>query len=128
MDSGSAKQTKSGTNKRKDTRFKPGQSGNPKGRPPVGKSLAETVRRIADEKDPRSGKSNIEAVILKMFEKAKAGSVAHAAFLTDRGWGKPPQPIEAGGPEGGPLEIIVRHIEGLGNPAAETARRAGDSS
>lgn len=93
--------------------FKPGQSGNPKGRPAIGKSLAEAVRRVGEEaceikSGPDRGISRLERAIRQLYREAGKGNAKAAAVILDRGWGKPPQPI-AGDPENGPLLIrIVR--------------------
>lgn len=95
----SAKQQGS-SGKRKPPPGKPwpkGVSGNPKGRPPVGQSLAEIVRKVGDEYDPKKRATRIEAVVRAMFKAAahpNLTGVKAAGWIADRGWGKTPQPIE----------------------------------
>lgn len=93
--------------------FKPGQSGNPKGRPAIGKSLAEAVRRVGEEpcevkSGPDRGISRIERAIRQLYREAGQGNSKAASVILDRGWGKPLQPV-AGDDDGGPIRIrIVR--------------------
>jgi Family of unknown function (DUF5681) len=71
------------------TSFKPGQSGNPKGRPRV---LAD-VQNAARE---HSGEA-IEtlAQIMRNPKAPAAARTSAACALLDRGYGKPPQTVEA---------------------------------
>lgn len=90
-----AKQPKSGQ-KRLATKgsFKPGQSGNPKGRPPLGLSAAEKFRAIGEEVvDAERGWTRLDLVIRRLYADAAGGKHGAAAILLDRGWGKPDQPI-----------------------------------
>ena len=73
------------------TRFKPGQSGNPKGRP-KGSSLKDITQRIANqavdhkwvrfrEFDPALTK--LEGVVTRLFERAQAGDVTAIKLALD---------------------------------------------
>ncbi len=90
-----AKQAVSGLKRTAGGRFPPGQSGNPKGRPPVGKSLAEVVRRIGEEPLTVGGQqwTRLEAVIRRLYQDAIAGKERSAELLFDRGFGRAVQPI-----------------------------------
>jgi hypothetical protein len=55
--------------------FKPGQSGNPNGRPPGTSGAAKLRAAIADD---------LEAIIEAMVERAKAGDTGAAKLLLDR--------------------------------------------
>jgi len=70
----------------KDHRFKPGQSGNPGGRP---KDFLSAAYRTLLE-DEEIAKAIAKAIV----KKAMRGSVAHAAELADRTEGKPRQSVE----------------------------------
>lgn len=58
-----------------DTRFKPGVSGNPNGRPRNTGPLGEIRKAIGDE---------IPAIVAKLVEQAKAGDVQSARVLIER--------------------------------------------
>jgi len=64
---------------RKDTRFKPGQSGNPKGR----KAGARSKTLLAFD---AIGKKETEAIIKAMVDKAKDGDATAARTILDRVW------------------------------------------
>jgi hypothetical protein len=77
--------------------WKPGQSGNPKGRPRTGLAAAELVRQMGDE--PFGKITRLQAMIERLFHVAIDGrdemaATRAATILLDRGWGKAPQPIE----------------------------------
>jgi hypothetical protein len=70
--------------------FKPGRSGNPKGRPKGAKNEATIIRSILDKKISvrEAGKSRkisvMEAMLLKYAEDALRGNTKSAAFLLNR--------------------------------------------
>ena len=63
----------------KATQFKPGQSGNPRGRPPGSLSLAEEARKLLDEMvETKSGGAKIprrRQLVRSMYAKAVQGNV-----------------------------------------------------
>lgn len=82
------------------TSFKPGQSGNPGGRPKIVGDLRELARVHTHE---------ALATLVRVAQDRKAppaAQVAAAEALLNRGYGKPVQAVEASGPEGG--EIVLR--------------------
>ena len=81
-------------------RFRPGQSGNPGGRP---KGVAE-VRELA-RKHTKAAIDKL-ALIMKKSESDQAAIMA-ATVLLDRGWGKPTRPI-SGDDEAPPVKIDAR--------------------
>lgn len=63
----------------KDTRFKPGQSGNPKGRPAGSRSKALIALDAL-------GEGEAEAIVKAMIEAAKSGDAVPARIILDRVW------------------------------------------
>ncbi len=93
------------------TRWKPGQSGNPGGRP---KEIAE-VRRLAREYTAEAIETLAE---IMADEKAPESSRIEAAnSLLDRGYGRPVQAVDLEVSE--PISGIVRRIV---DPLAESAQ------
>jgi alkylation response protein AidB-like acyl-CoA dehydrogenase len=73
------------------TRFRKGQSGNPKGRvklPDIRDALAKI---LADEKD---GYTALEATLMALRAKAVKGDIRAAEALLDRAFGRPKQAID----------------------------------
>lgn len=77
--------------------WKPGQSGNPGGRP---KGIGE-VMELARKQTPEA----IERLVFWMRSEFPAASIAAVQTLLDRAWGKPMQAVEATGRNGGPIQI-----------------------
>lgn len=87
------------------SRFKPGQSGNPGGRP-----KDHDIRALARSHTKTALETLIE--VAKSKKAPAAARVSASAALLDRGYGKPTQPVEGDGK----LEIIIRRIvEGAGS-------------
>jgi hypothetical protein len=79
------------------TQFKKGDPRcNRKGRPPVGESLAEIVRRIGVEKVSAGADkmTRIEGLCRVIYGRAFKGDIPAAKLIMERGWGAPVQPIE----------------------------------
>jgi hypothetical protein len=74
----------------KKTQFKPGQSGNPKGRPKGAKNESTILKNILNRKleireAGRARKISVmEAILLKFTEDALKGNTKSAAFLLNR--------------------------------------------
>jgi hypothetical protein len=74
----------------KQHRFKPGQSGNPKGRPKGAKNEASILREILEHQIPLQESGRIrkisvrQAILLKMADGALKGDTRKAAFVLDR--------------------------------------------
>lgn len=77
--------------------FKPGQSGNPNGRPRKSYALTDLLDSCWSQDDRIT-------IIKKAIEQAKAGDATARAWLFDRGYGKAVESIEMSGPDGGPVE------------------------
>jgi len=91
--------------------WKPGQSGNPKGRPKkeicipdilntIGKEIPDN--QILRNKFPQ--KTNLEIILQRVYHEALSGKPWAVQFIADRTEGKPRQPIEIDKPE--PITII----------------------
>lgn len=71
----------------KHTQFRPGQSGNRKGRVKGSKNLATIVKAIADKKFPgeENGKTvkmtRVQLMFIQQFNKAAKGDIAAAKFI-----------------------------------------------
>lgn len=81
--------------------FKPGQSGNPEGRPKTTKFVVELARQHTE-----AAINKLVALMNLDDEDSRATQVAAAKALLDRAWGTPPQSIQVTGDEGGPLRVV----------------------
>ena len=83
--------------------FKPGQSGNPGGRPK--KDMPAEIAYAIFQKDPQK-------IIQAFWKQLLKGNAKVYAILAERGWGKSPQSIAIGGADGGPpkMEVIIRDV------------------
>lgn len=67
------------TDETKDTKFKPGQSGNPRGKPAGARNkIAVALEAL--------GEADAEAIVKVMIEKAKGGDAIAARPILDRVW------------------------------------------
>ena len=130
---GQAQLTENGCNTEKNTKYpglrppwKPGQSGNPNGRPK--KPLTEAYKAILAKPIPdeiaaklkvKQGTTYAEVIALALAREAVKGKVAAAAELADRVEGRVPQPQEFSGPGGAPMQF-----ESLGSRAEVEAKIA----
>ncbi len=108
------------------TRWKPGQSGNPSGRPKK-LHITDALRAELERTGP-DGVPNDTAIARVLVEIARAGNLEAIREIADRTEGKARQRIEQSGPDGGPLpfeipetrEALERRIrELLGEPETE---------
>jgi hypothetical protein len=74
------------------TKFKKGQSGNPKGRPPKLPQLDKLLDSVLGEE--KDGMTAAEAILKALRLKAAKGDVRAAEVLLDRAYGKAKQPID----------------------------------
>jgi hypothetical protein len=77
----------------KQHEYKPGQSGNPAGRPKM-PDLSEAIAKILNEE--KDGKTALDAILAALRAKAAKGDVRAAQELLDRGFGKATQFIDFG--------------------------------
>ena len=99
----------------KEYLFKPGQSGNPKGRPPGVKNFStifeEALKKIAKATKTKEAQVEIDLVI-KAIAKARGGDYKFYKDIFDRVYGLPKQKMEIGGEGGLPFTIKVVKDEG----------------
>ena len=74
------------------TRFKKGQSGNPKGKPKM-PDLKEAMARSLGETN-KDGTTALDQIIEAMRRKAAQGDVKAAELLLARGFGKPRESVD----------------------------------
>jgi hypothetical protein len=76
------------------SRWQPGQSGNPKGRP-KGVTLSDALRRMLAEQAPgKSEQTYAEAIARALCKEAAKGNVLAAKEVADRTEGKPKQAVD----------------------------------
>lgn len=86
----------------KATQFKPGQSGNPNGRP-VGKTLTERVRDALESNPDRA-----EAIVQAGIRAAEEGDFQFWKYLFDRLEGTPAQNVKVEGNLTHHIKVIER--------------------
>jgi hypothetical protein len=84
------------------TRFQPGQSGNPGGRPKT-RVLAEMLASVGSEIDKKSGKTFFQLAAESLVENAFHGDVQAFKEFADRIDGRAAQPVELTGANGRPI-------------------------
>ena len=92
------------------TSFKPGQSGNPKGRPRKHKTLTDVLDKYLREKDGEISRRTILASRLwELTEKAIDPDTRLSAikYIYDRADGKPVESTQVSGPGGAPIGLQV---------------------
>jgi len=84
--------------------WKPGESGNPSGRPKR-KPITDAYIRLLNEPIPgdKEGRTFADALAQKILKEALNGKVPAASEITDRVEGKVTLPLS--GPDGGPIEV-----------------------
>lgn len=77
--------------------WKPGQSGNPKGRPPKDQTMTDALTLQAPK----------EQIAAKLIEMALEGNVAAIKYIYDRIDGAPRQALEVSGEQEKPVPLII---------------------
>jgi Family of unknown function (DUF5681) len=88
-------------------RYKPGESGNPSGRPRH-KEISKALRARLESQGPlpKHGRTGAEVLADKWFEQAKNGNVAALASLADRTEGRPSISVGINDGNAGLLELV----------------------
>ena len=74
---------------REKGQFKPGVSGNPKGRPPKVRTIPDILRKIGEEDGLKDGsKTKLDVVMTRVFGYALEGKPWAVQFIADRTEGK----------------------------------------
>ncbi len=79
------------------TPFKPGQSGNPSGRP----KIPDDIKKILKLQAPNA----LQKLLTLMESDDERIALVAANSILDRAWGKPVQATEHSGPDGEPIEV-----------------------
>ena len=74
--------------------WKPGESGNPNGRPKNENSLSNLLRKELEETDPDTGLANKEVIAKALVRLARGDNLAAIEKIFDRLEGKPAQTID----------------------------------
>lgn len=96
-----------------DTKFKKGQSGNPKGRPRKLPELKSLLDEVMGEEG--GGMSAMEAMLKRIRKKAIDGDLRAAELLLKYSYGMPKQSVELSDPAGNNpftgIEVIIKKPE-----------------
>lgn len=112
----------------KDSRFKPGQSGNPRGRPSGVKSLSDIVRKIVGQKVTitENGRARrvprLEAILLRAAGEASRGDARALRLilqLTERYGESAQSATERETMAAEDVAILRRYLGGLDEPSSE---------
>lgn len=98
----------------KNTRFKPGQSGNPKGRPKKELCVTDILREQSKIRDVQTEEGKItraEAIAKRLWLMAMEGDIAALKYIYDRLDGKPLQQVQADIESDNKMEIVIEHIK-----------------
>ena len=75
--------------------WKPGESGNPNGRPPKIRTIPDILHKIGDEEGTVDGSlTKLDVVLRKVFDYALEGKSWAVQFIADRTEGKPREYVE----------------------------------
>jgi hypothetical protein len=88
--------------------FPKGVSGNPKGRPRSGEALAEYIRELAGP-DGKVYVDKLHALAVEPHKDTRS-RLAAIDILLERGFGKPPQPIEHSGSIGSTVDMSTDDV------------------
>ncbi len=90
------------------TPWKPGQSGNPRGRPKK-RLIDQALEELLESNDAEAAR-DVAAALLK---RARKGDLRAIQLIAERTQGKPMRAVEISGPDGGALELDLMTDEEL---------------
>jgi hypothetical protein len=97
----------------KETQFKPGESGNPAGRPPS--ILSEAYKAVLAQAVPQDpeGRTYAQLIAIGQARSAVKGNTGAAKEIADRVEGKAKESIEISGKDGAPVEfnLNIRFVD-----------------
>lgn len=82
---------------KEDTQWKPGQSGNPNGRPPKAWTMSSLIEEALEDVEQETGKSYKSLVAKKLATMALSGDIQAIKEVNDRIDGRPHQSIKHSG-------------------------------
>jgi Family of unknown function (DUF5681) len=105
--------------------WRPGESGNPGGRP--AKPFAAALLRIVEKKlaNDAEGRALIDAIAQQLVAEASKGDLASIRELADRIEGTPARSVMLGGPDGGAIPFAYMPREENERRIAELLAMAG---
>lgn len=115
------------------TAFKPGQSGNPKGRSKKGETLTDILRQITEEKISEKGGDKVAiktALARKMVSMALGGDQSMLKYVYDRIDGFPTQAIQQQDEDGKPIiphKVVFEVVEAK-HENADSKAVSGDNN
>jgi hypothetical protein len=94
------------------TKFKKGQSGNPKGRPPL-RDIKEVLKDLLSQE--KNGTQLIDGLMSVVVNKALKGDLKAVDMLLSYSYGKATQRTEITGAEGEKIDFTINVVQGKEN-------------
>lgn len=94
------------------TKFKKGQSGNPKGRPPL-RDIKEVLKDLLGQE--KNGTQLIDGLMSVVVNKALKGDLKAVDMLLSYSYGKATQRTEITGAEGEKIDFTINVVQGKEN-------------
>ena len=94
------------------TKFKKGQSGNPKGRPPL-RDIKEVLKDLLSQE--KNGSQLIDGLMTVVVNKALKGDLKAVDMLLSYTFGKATQRTEVTGAEGEKIDFTINVVQGKEN-------------
>jgi hypothetical protein len=59
----------------------------------------------------KDGTTAAEAILIRLRADAAKGNIRAAQLILERAYGKPKQPLEHTGPDGGPIQTVIKFVD-----------------